>query len=147
MQHVTFAGPAPMVTSLLGGHIQYGVTNPSAFMAHLKEGKHKLDAMAVLSAQKDSTIPDVRTLGDYGITGIESAGWLGALAPAKTPPAVIARWNAELLKALRTQEIIDKMRASYLEVTGSTPEEFGRFIVTENRKWFEGFKLAGIKPE
>lgn len=147
MQHVTYTGPGPMINSLLGGHIQYGVGNPSAFMSFVNEGKHKLAPMAVLGTQRDPTIPDVPTLGEFGVTGIEANGWLGALVPAKTPPAIIAKLNLELLKALRSPDTVEKLKASYLQVTGSTPEEFAKFIVAENAKWAEGFKAAGIKPE
>jgi tripartite-type tricarboxylate transporter receptor subunit TctC len=147
MQHVTFTGPAPMITSLLGGHIQYGATNPANFMAHVREGKHKLTPMAVLGSQRDSTIPDVPALSEFGITGIESYGWLGVLVPARTPAAVITRLNTELLKALQLPDIQEKLKANYLEPAGSTPEEFGRFMASENRKWGDATKAAGIKPE
>lgn len=145
MQHVTFAGPAPMITNLLGGHIQYGVTNPATFMSQVKDGK--LSPMVVLGTQRDPTIADVPTLGEFGITGIESYGWLGALVPARTPPPVITALNEELLKALRAPDIVAKLHANYLEVTGSTPAEFARFIVAENAMWGEAFRTAGIKPE
>ena len=147
MQHVTFTGPAPMITSLLGGHIQYGATNPANFMAHVREGKHKLTPMVVLGSQRDTTIPDVPALSDFGITGIESYGWLGALVPARTPSAIINRLNNELIKALNSPEIQEKLKANYLEPTGGTPEEFARFMLSENRKWGEATKAAGIKPE
>jgi tripartite-type tricarboxylate transporter receptor subunit TctC len=147
MQHVTFSGPAPMITSLVGGHIQFGATNPANFMSIVRDGRYKLTPMVVLGSQRDATIPDVPALSEFGITGIESYGWLGALVPARTPPAVITRLNAELLKALNLPEIQEKLKANYLEPTGSTPEEFARFILSENRKWGEAIRAAGIKPE
>ena len=147
MQHVTFTGPAPMITSLLGGHIQYGATNPANFMSIVKDGKTKLSPMAVLGSQRDATIPDVPALSEFGITGVESYGWLGALVPALTPPAVITKLNVELIKALHLPEIQERLKANYLEPTGSTPEEFARFILSENRKWGEATKAVGIKPE
>ncbi|VTU30608.1 Argininosuccinate lyase [Variovorax sp. SRS16] len=145
MEHITFTGTAPMITALVGGHIQYGVTNPASFMSQVKDGK--LAPMVVLSTQRDATTPDVPTLADFGITGIESNGWLGALVPARTPASVISTINTELLKALRAPEIVAKLRDNYLEVTGSTPAEFAHFMVTENAKWGEAFKTAGIKPQ
>lgn len=144
MQHIPFSG-APMITNLVGGHIQYGVTNPVAFMSQVKGGK--LWPVVVLSTHKDTTIPDVPTLADYGIAGIESSGWLGALVPARTPASVVSLLNAELVKAVRAPEIVAKLRANYLEVTGSSPAEFASFMVAENAKWGEAFRIAGIKPE
>lgn len=147
MEHVTFAGPGPMINSLLGGHIQYGATNPANFMSHVKEGKRRLTPMAVLGSQRDSTIPNVPTLAEMGIQGIESYGWLGLLVPARTPPAVIARLNAEFMKVLQMPDMVDKLKANYLEPFGSTPAEFARLLQAENRKWGDATKAAGIKPE
>jgi tripartite-type tricarboxylate transporter receptor subunit TctC len=147
MEHVTFAGPGPMVNSLLGGHIQYGATNPANFMSHVKSGNRRMTPMVVLGSQRDPTIPDVPSLAEFGVTGIESYGWLGVLVPAGTPAPVIARLNAEFLKILRLPEIDAQLRASYLEPYGSSPDEFGRFILAENKKWGEAIRSAGIKPE
>jgi tripartite-type tricarboxylate transporter receptor subunit TctC len=144
MQHIPFNGPR-MINDLAGGHVEYGVTNPVAFMSHVKAGK--LWPVVVLSTHKDTTIPEVPTLADYGITGIESNGWLGALVPARTPASTIAVLNAELVKAIRAPDIVAKLRANYLEVTGGTPAEFARFMLAENAKWGEAFRIAGIKPE
>ena len=147
MTHVTYTGPGPMIISLLGGHIQYGATNPANFMAHVREGKYKLTALAVLGSQRDSTIPDVPALSEFGITGIESYGWLGVLVPAKTPPAVISRLNTEFMKIINSPDLRDKLKANYLEHFPGTPEEFGRFLTSESRKWGDASKAAGIKPE
>lgn len=147
MEHVTYAGAPPMLTSVLGGHIQYGVTNPANFMAYAKDPAKGLVPMVVMGTQRDATIPNVPTLADFGITGIESYGWLGVLVPAKTPPAVIARLHAEFMKVLHSPEITAKLKSEYLEPFGSTPEEFGRFMVTENRKWGDAFKAAGIQAQ
>lgn len=147
MEHVTYAGAVPMINSLLGGHIQYAATNPANFMAHVKDAGKKLVPMVVLGTQRDTTIPDVPTLADFGIHNIESYGWLGVVVPAKTPPTVITRLNMELMKVLRTPEIADKLKANYLEPFGGSPEEFGRFLTAENRKWGESFRAAGIVPE
>ncbi|MGE0802875.1 MAG: Bug family tripartite tricarboxylate transporter substrate binding protein [Lautropia sp.] len=145
MEHITFSGPAPMIMSLAGGHIQYGVTNPAALMAQVKEGR--IAPMVVLSTQRDATIPDVPTLADFGIAGIESNGWIGALVPARTSASVISLLNRELLKAVHAPEVTEKLRANYLQVTGSTPEAFARFMVAENEKWGAAFRTAGLAPE
>lgn len=147
MQHVTYTGTAPMINSLLGGSIQYGATNPANFMSFVRDPKHKVTPLVVLGTQRDSTIPEVPTLADFGISGIESYGWAGLLVPAKTPSAVVARLNAEFMKVLRSPDIAEKLKANYLEPFPSTPDEFGRFLVAEHRKWGEAIKAAGIKPE
>ncbi len=147
MEHVIYTGPGPMINSLLGGHIQYAATNPANFMAHVKEAKHKITPLVVLGSQRDLTIPDVPTLADFGISGIESYGWLGLLVPAKTPPAIIGRLNAEFMKVLRSSDIVEKLKANYLEPFGSSPDEFAGFLAAESRKWGDAIKAAGIKPQ
>ena len=147
MQHVTYTGTAPMINSLLGGSIQYGATNPANFMSFVRDPKHKVVPLVVLGSQRDSTIPDVPSLADFGIQGIESYGWAGLLVPARTPPVVIARLNAEFTKVLRSPEIGEKLKANYLEPFPGTPDEFGRFLTAEHRKWGDAIKAAGIKAE
>ena len=147
MQHVTYTGTAPMITSLLGGHIQYAATNPANFMAYVNGADKKILPMVVLGSERDRTIPDVPSLADFGITGIESYGWAGVLVPAKTPPAIIARLNKEFLAVLNDPEVAEKLKTNYLEPIGNSPEEFGRFIALENVKWGAAIKAAGISKE
>jgi tripartite-type tricarboxylate transporter receptor subunit TctC len=145
MEHVPYNGVAPMLNNLLGKQIPYGVTNPSNFMSHLREGK--LTPMVVFGSHRDPSLPDVPSLGDFGISGIEAYGWMGALVPAKTPTPVIARLRAELTKALRLPDVLEQLKARQLEAVGSSPEEFARFIQSENKAWGAAFRAAGIQPE
>jgi tripartite-type tricarboxylate transporter receptor subunit TctC len=116
-------------------------------MSHIREGKHKLTPLAVLGSQREPALPDVPTLAELGIAGLESYGWLGVLVPAHTPASVVARLNAEFLKALKAPDVQERLKASYLEPLGSTPEEFGRFIEAEHKKWGDAARAAGIQPE
>jgi tripartite-type tricarboxylate transporter receptor subunit TctC len=147
MQHVTFTGTAPMITGLLGGSIQYGATNPASFMSFARDPKYRLTPMVVLGSQRDSTIPDVPSLADFGITGIESYGWAGVLVPARTPQAVVARLNEAFMKVMRSPDIVEKLKANYLEPLPGTPDEFARLLAAEHRKWGETIAAAGIKAE
>lgn len=147
MQHVTYTGTAPMINSLLGASIQYGATNPASFMSFVRDPKYRMIPLVVLGSQRDSTIPEVPSLADFGISGIESYGWAGVLVPARTPAAVISRLNEEFVKLLRSPDIAEKLKASYLEPFPSTPDEFGRFLAAEHHKWGETIKAAGLKPE
>lgn len=147
VQHITYAGPAPMINALLGGHIEYGATNPANFMSHVKDPSKKITPMVVLGTQRDATIPTVPSLADFGVSGIEAYGWFGLLAPAKTPAAIITRLHAEFTKVLAMPETSQRLMSAYLEPFASSPAEFGQFIASENRKWGEAFRAAGIKPE
>lgn len=147
MQHVTYTGTGPMINSLLGGSIQYGATNPANFMSFVRDPKYRMIPLVVLGSQRDSTIPEVPSLADFGISGIESYGWAGVLVPARTPAAVVARLNDEFMKILRSPDIAEKLKANYLEPFPGTPDEFGRFLAAEHHKWGETIRAAGLKPE
>lgn len=147
IRHVSYTGPGPMITGLLGGQIGYGATNPATFMSYVREGKFKLTPMVVLGSQRDPTIPYVPSLADFGITGIDSYGWLGALVPSGTPAPVVARLNAEFMKALKAPDVQERLKAVHLESLGSTPEAFGEFIAAENAKWGKSISEAGIARE
>ena len=101
----------------------------------------------MLGSQREPGRPYVPTLAELGIAGVESYGWLGALVPARTPPSVVARLNAEFLKALRSPEVQERLKASYLKPLGGTPEDIGRFIESEHKKWCDAARAPGIQPE
>ena len=142
IRHVSYTGTGPMIVGLLVGQIGYGATNPANFMNYVREGK--ITPMVVLGSRRDPTIPDVPSLSDFGIKGIDSYGWLGVLVPAATPAPVVERLHAEFLKALMLPDIQEKLRAVNLEPVGGTPEAFGEFITAENVKWGKLIKDAGI---
>jgi len=147
--HVTFTGTTQMITSVMGGHVEYGVTNPANFMGNTdkESGAHAIRPIVVFASKRDQTIPDVPSLGDFGITDIESHGWFGLLVPTGTPAPVVSRLQQEFGKALNTPDIQARLKSMYLEPVGSTPEEFSRFIESENAKWGKTIKAAGIEPQ
>ncbi len=147
--HVVFTGPTPMITSVMGGHVEYGVTNPANFMGNVGKsgGAHSIRPIVVFGSQRDPTVPDVPSLGDYGISDIEAHGWLGLLAPAATPAPIISRLQQEFVKALEASETQSKLKSMYLQPVGSTPEEFAEFIESESAKWGKTIKAAGIEKQ
>ncbi|QYY33662.1 tripartite tricarboxylate transporter substrate binding protein (plasmid) [Cupriavidus pinatubonensis] len=147
IQHVIYSGTAPMMNDLLGGNIQYGATNPANFMSYVGDSKRKIKPLVVLGAERDTTIPNVPALSEFGISGIESSGWLGVLAPAKTPPATVARLNAEFKKILQSPDVIKQLKDNYLQPFPSTPEEFASLIAAENKKWGAAIKAANIEAQ
>jgi len=92
-------------------------------------------------------LPDVPPLSETGLSGFESVGWFGVVAPAATPPAIIGRLNAAFVKALKDPAAIEKIRLLGAEPAPSSPEAFATFIRSEDRKWGELIAAIGLKAE
>ena len=107
----------------------------------------RLKALAVTSAKRSLTAPDVPTVMESGVPEFVVDSWYGALAPAKTPPAIVARLNAAFLKVLQMPEIKEKLFAQGAEAAPSTPAEFDRVIKDELAKWDYVIRAANIKPD
>ncbi len=143
--HVPYKGGGPAVTDTIGGQVQLlFVTMPAAWQ-HVKSGR--LKALAVTSAKRAVTAPDVPTIAESGVPDYVVDSWYGALAPAKTPPAVIARLNAAFTKVLENPQVREKLLAQGAEAAPGTPAEFDRRIRDELAKWEVVIRSAGIKPE
>ena len=104
----------------------------------------KIKALAVSSKQRVKVLPDVPTLQEAGIKGFESYNWLGMIAPASTPDAVVARLNSAVNEALKQPDIRQMIEGSGGIVAGGTPEAYGQFIAQERAKWGPVIKKANI---
>ena len=143
--HIPYNRGGPAVIDTIGGQVQLlFVTMPAAWQ-HVKAGK--LKALAVTSAKRTVTAPDVPTIGESGVPDYVVDSWYGALAPAKTPPAVIAKLNAAFAKVLDNPQIKERLLAQGAEAAPSSPAEFDRRIKEELAKWDAVIKTAKIKPD
>jgi tripartite-type tricarboxylate transporter receptor subunit TctC len=143
--HVPYKGGGPAVTDTIGGQVQLLFVSMPAAWQFVKAGK--LKAIAVASAKRSQTAPDVPTIAESGVPDCIVESWYGALAPAKTPPAAVARLNAALTKVLETPQVRERLFAQGAEAAPSTPAEFDRVIKDELAKWEYVIKAANIKPE
>lgn len=143
--HVPYKGGGPAVTDTIGGQVQMLFVSMPAAWQFVKAGR--LKAIAVTSAKRSVTAPDVPTFLEAGVPDFVVDSWYGALAPAKTPPAVTARVNAALVKVLESPAIKEKLMAQGAEAAPSTPAEFDRVIKDELAKWEYVIRAANIKPE
>ena len=114
-------------------------------MPHVQSGR--LRALAVTSAKRISAAAQLPTMAESGIAGYEFVTWYGVLAPAATPKDIVARLNAELVKAVRQPDMRDKLSGEGGEVVGSTAEEFAAFIKSELASSARLVKLANIQPQ
>ncbi len=145
MQHVPYKGSAPALQDLLSGQVQLMFDNLPSSLALIKAGK--LRPIAVTSAQRAAALPDIPTIAESGYPGFEASSWFGLLAPAGTPPAIVAKLNAEGNKWLATPEAREKLLAQGAIAAGGTPEDFVRHIAAETAKWAKVVKQSGAKVE
>ena len=143
LNHVPYKGAAPAIADLLGGQVQMSFQTALSAIPHLKSGK--LNVIAVASKKRMGTLPNVPTMAEAGLPDFEVSSWNGLFAPAKTPPHIVAALYSAASKALKTQDIIDKMEAQGAEPVGSNPEEFRAFVKAEIDKWEQVIVKSGAK--
>ena len=131
--------------ALLGGQVQLNFATIVSVLPFVKAGK--LKALAVTTAKRSPAVPDLPTVAEAGLSGYDASTWNGLFAPARTPPAIVARLNAEVLAILKTREMHERMAAQGAEPTGSSPEELAAIVKREVVKWAKVIREAGIQPE
>ena len=145
MLHVPYKGTGQAVTDLLAGQIDLMFAPAQTAMPHVQAGK--LKALAVTSARRSATLPDLPTAAEAGARGYEAIGWFGLLAPAATPPAVVAKISADANRVLADPEVRKKLEAVGAEPSGNTPQQFAAFIRDDQAKWSKLMRERGITPE
>jgi tripartite-type tricarboxylate transporter receptor subunit TctC len=143
LTEVPYKGSGPAALDVLAGQVPLGVVDLPAALAHIRAGK--LVAFAVTSPQRLPQLPDVPTVAEAGLSGYDSTGWFGVVAPAGTPDAIVERLNAEITAALNDPAIAAAMRAQGVEPTPSTTAAFGAYIRSETAKWAGVVRRANIK--
>jgi len=131
--HVPYKGSAPLTTDLLAGQVTMSFDSIPPQIQHIRAGK--LRALAVATPTRSSLLPDVPTLQEAGLKDFDIQTWYGILAPAGTPPAIVARLNAEMLKVIRSPDFVQKMKDAGCEPLGGTPAEMAARIASETTKF------------
>ncbi|MBL8382949.1 MAG: tripartite tricarboxylate transporter substrate binding protein [Burkholderiales bacterium] len=140
--HVPYKGGGPAVLDLVGGQIAFMFASPLEVMPNVKAGK--LNVLAVSSARRVSYWPEVPTLKEAGFPQYEAYAWFGVTAPAATPRDVVARLNADIVAALKSPDVAERLAAQGADVAGSTIEEFARFLDAEHGRWSAAVKAANV---
>jgi tripartite-type tricarboxylate transporter receptor subunit TctC len=140
---VPYRGSAPVFADVVAGHIPLGIGDSTAALAVIRSGQVK--ALGVSSSKRDPSMPDVPTFAEVGVPGYEAMGWFGVVAPAGTPPEIVAKLNEAVVGALKDPVVAGRMRAVGAEPTPTTQEEFAQFIRREIDKWSKVVKQAGLK--
>ena len=141
--HVPYRGAAPALTDLLGGQVQVLSADVPVLIGQIRAGA--LVPIGAAADKRDAVLPDVPTLAEQGYPNTDASNWYGLLAPAKTPPAVIAKLNQAVNAALNDPATRDKLVQSGATPVGGTPESFGTFMKAEYDKWDRVVKERGIK--
>ena len=141
--HVPYRGAAPALTDLLGGQVQVVVLDMPVLISQIRAGT--LLPIGVAADKRDPILPDVPTFAEQGYPGTDASNWYGLLAPAKTPPAVIAKLNKAVDDALADPGVHEKLVNAGATPVGGTPDSFGTFLKSEYEKWGKIVKDRGIK--
>jgi tripartite-type tricarboxylate transporter receptor subunit TctC len=141
MQHVPYRGGAPALNDLLAGHISTMMTSAVVSKAHVQAGRFV--AVAVMSKQRLAVLPDIPTMAEQGYP-VEATYWFGLMAPAGTPPEVIAKLEKALAETLKMADVQKRLGDLGAIVTPMNAKEFGGYIQSETAKWADVVKKAGL---
>jgi tripartite-type tricarboxylate transporter receptor subunit TctC len=143
--HVPYKGSAPSLTALISGDVQLSFVNPIAIGQHIKSGR--LRALGVAGAKRTTFLPDVPTLKEAGVEGVEVPLWFGLLAPAGTPGDIVHALAAAVAKGAHSPDMQKKLIDQGAEPVGNTPEEFQAMLKEEVARWAEVVKTSGARAE
>jgi len=143
MTHVPYKGSGPALADLIGGQVQVMFANMPGTLQHVKTGR--LRVLAVTSEKRSALLPETPTVAEAALPGYKAATWFGILAPAGTPPDVVAKLNRELAKALASPDLTEHLRMEGAEPTGGTPEQFRAFLKEDIERWAAVVRASGAK--
>jgi len=143
--HVPYRGGAPALADLVAGQLSFMIENVPGTLPLVRDGK--LRALAITSRQRLALVPELPTMEEAGVPGYEMIGWNGIFVPKATPPEIVTRLNAELVKVLRSAEVGEQLARLGAVPVGDSPQQFGAFVKAESARWGKIIKDLGIKPE
>src|SRR5205823_5570873 len=141
--HVPYKGSAPALTALIAGEVQLSFSNTVAIHQHVKSGR--LRALAVAGAKRTDLMPEVPTMKEAGVEGVEVPLWFGLLAPAATPREVVQLLAAGVAKAARSPDLRQRLIDQGADPVGNSSEEFARQLREEVARWAEVVRISGAR--
>ncbi|GAA5232015.1 tripartite tricarboxylate transporter substrate binding protein [Verticiella sediminum] len=143
--HIPYRGSTPMVTDLLGGQIQVGITGLPAVQSYLKDGQLKL--IAVTTGERFSGAPELPTVAEQGFPGFDAPPWSGFFAPKGTPQPIVDKLSTDMREVMSDPELKQKMAAAGSEFTPNSPAEFRTFVEGEIEKWKKAVEISGASVD
>jgi tripartite-type tricarboxylate transporter receptor subunit TctC len=142
---VPYKGAQPALTDVLAGQVEVMFATSTSVLPFIKAGR--LRALAVTTATRSASLPDLPTVAEAGVPGFESITWHGVVVPAQTPVAVIERLNRAINLALSQKDLVERLSALGAEVAGGSPQDFAAYIAREIPKWSKVVKDSGARAE
>ena len=143
--HVPYKGGAPSLTDLVGGQLDFIVSNLPESIGHVKGGR--LRPLALTSRNRHPLVPEVPTTAEAGMPGLSITNWTALMVPVGTPPELVARIQVDAAKGLRAPHMSAKVQEQGFEVIGSTPAEAQAFVAAEIERWAKVVREAGLKAD
>lgn len=140
--HIPYKGGGPSLIATVAGEVDFSIPAYPTSVPHVKAGRLRI--LAVTGSKRESTVPDVPTVAESGLPGYEFEIWFGLFAPSGTPKAIITRLNREIVKALATPDMREKLAQTGVDAESSTPEQLGQLLRSDVAKWAKIIKAAGI---
>lgn len=140
-----YKGGAPSLNDLMGGQIDFIVSNLPECVGFVKAGR--LRALAVTSQQRHALLPEVPTFAEQGLAGMAFENWTGLMVPAGTPQAIVERVGADAVRLVRSPEVSGRVAALGFTATGLGPAEFGAIVRQDVARWREVIAARGIRPD
>jgi tripartite-type tricarboxylate transporter receptor subunit TctC len=131
--HVPYRGSGAAVTAVLTGEVDMALLPAAAVMPHIKAGK--IRGLAVASAKRSPSLPDLPTLAESGLPDVQADAWIGFIAPAKTPAAIVDKLHDQIVQALGEPAVKDKLRSLYMDPVGNSPAEFRALLAADVARW------------
>ena len=143
--HIPYRGTGLVITDLVAGQIGFLMDSIVSAQPHISSARVR--PLAVSGSRRSTTLPNVPTFAEAGVSGMDFSNWFGVFAPPGTPPEIVQRLNRELNAVLKSPEVIDRLEKVGAEVIGSTPEQFAKVYRDEHENWKAVIQRAGIKAE
>jgi tripartite-type tricarboxylate transporter receptor subunit TctC len=143
--HVPYKGTAASLTAVIAGEVQFSFANVPAILGHVKNGR--LRALAVVGARRSDLMPEVPTMKEAGVEGVEVPVWYALLAPSATPRSIITTLGDATARAARSSDTKQRLVEQGADPVGNSPEEFAKLLREEVSKYAEVVRISGAKPE
>jgi tripartite-type tricarboxylate transporter receptor subunit TctC len=145
MVHVPYKGAQPALTDVIAGQAQLMFATSASVIPYIKAGR--LRALAVTTAQRSGTVPELPTVSEAGVPGFEAITWHGVVVPAATPRPLVERLNADIVRVLRMRDLRERLESLGAELAPGTPQDFADYLAREIPKWAKVVKDSGARAE
>ena len=145
LTHVPYKNIGSILVDMFAGRIEMMFVGLVSAQPHIKA--QKLRAIGITGARRSPLMPELPTVAESGVRGFEVTGWYGVFVPAGTPPGIVAKLNAEIVRIMKLPDVRERFAAEGAELVGNTPAQFAAFVAAEIAKWSRVVKLSGARPD